>query len=558
MWFTYSAIHCNIEECLTRLYSLRRCHHLFTNFANLKTNVAYNPAHFKWLMAALFFILFFKLGTAPIYILDEAKNAQCAREMLQKNDWIVPTFNGELRTDKPVLHYYFMMLAYKVFGVSEFAARFFSALLGCFTVFLTFRFARRFINSLAAFFAALVLFASTQFLFEFRLSVPDPYLIFFIAAGLFTAFTYLQEGKLKWLLIAAVCFSMAALAKGPVALALPGLCLLIWVMFKKKWRLLFSWKILAAIALVAVITLPWYLAVDKATDGAWTRGFFIEHNLNRFSDPQEGHGGLFILTLAFALIGLLPFTSFVAEVAKNRKQVFANDLVKFSGIVVLAFITFFSVASTKLPNYAMPCYPFVAIILGHYLSRLAAVENGFKKYPVIILTILTLIIPAGGYFALAAEKEVAHLRWLPLILLTAAIAFILLLTTFKNLSNYKRILAIAGAFSVLNVMALHIVYPIIYLQNPVAKTIAEVKKHSTVFSYKLYNPGFNFYLDNNVKKFFNADTLLQAINSQPDAVVISRLENDAELKTLNLTLIAQHHDLFESPTTVLYVINNKP
>ncbi len=94
--------------------------------------------HIWWLIALLSFMLLFRLGSSPIYILDEAKNAQCAREMLQHNDWVVPTFNGELRTDKPVLHYYFMMIAYKVFGINEFSARFFSAILGVLTVIITY------------------------------------------------------------------------------------------------------------------------------------------------------------------------------------------------------------------------------------------------------------------------------------------------------------------------------------------------------------------------------------------------------------------------------------
>jgi 4-amino-4-deoxy-L-arabinose transferase-like glycosyltransferase len=46
-------------------------------------------------------------GTS-VYILDEAKNAGCAMEMYQRGDWVVPTFNDALRTDKPPLHYYFM------------------------------------------------------------------------------------------------------------------------------------------------------------------------------------------------------------------------------------------------------------------------------------------------------------------------------------------------------------------------------------------------------------------------------------------------------------------
>ncbi|TDH26179.1 glycosyltransferase family 39 protein [Segetibacter sp. 3557_3] len=524
----------------------------------MQTNQTFHQKHFIWLMAILFFILFFKLGSAPIYILDEAKNAQCAREMLQRNDWVVPTFNGELRTDKPVLHYYFMMTAYKLFGVSEFAARFFSALLGCLTVLLTFMFSKKYTGALTGFCAALVLAASTQFLFEFRLSVPDPYLIFFIAAGLFTGYAYLQQGKLLYLLLAAVAFGLATLAKGPVALALPGLCLLVWVILRKNWAYVFSWKMLLALLVIAAITAPWYLAVHKATNGAWTQGFFIEHNLNRFSDPQEGHGGLFIVTILFVLIGMLPFTSFLGEVTKARKAVFDDDFIKFAGIVVLAFVVFFSISSTKLPNYPMPCYPFAAIIIGHYLSKVINGDLGLKKYPLFIVLVVLFAVPIGGYFAIQAENEASRVSTIALFLLVAPLAMIAALLRWNNTTNYLRIIRIAGAYSLLNILALHIVYPVLYLQNPVAKTLATVKKYKVVLSYKLYNPGFNFYLDQNVQKFFDVESLRNAIAANPDAVVISRMDNEADLQKLPLKKLASHHDLFESPTTVVYASYDKP
>nr|WP_293304666.1 hypothetical protein [Allomuricauda sp.] len=65
------------------------------------------------------------IGAYPIYILDEARNSEAAREMFVTGDIIVPYFNGQLRTDKPPLHYFFMMLGYKLFGVNAFGARFF-------------------------------------------------------------------------------------------------------------------------------------------------------------------------------------------------------------------------------------------------------------------------------------------------------------------------------------------------------------------------------------------------------------------------------------------------
>jgi 4-amino-4-deoxy-L-arabinose transferase-like glycosyltransferase len=546
------------------------------NKTHLAKSFTYKPSHTWWLLALLAFMLLFRLGAAPIYILDEAKNAQCAREMLQRNDWVVPTFNGELRTDKPVLHYYFMMTAYKMFGVSASSARLFSAIAGILTVAFTFLFARRFANKFTGIFAAIVLAASSHFLFEFRLSVPDPYLIFFITIGLLTAFTYLQQNKLVYVLIAAAAFGLATLAKGPVALALPGLCLFIWVFIKKKWKLVFSRKILLALIVLAVITLPWYLAVDEATNGAWTRGFFIDHNLNRFSDPQEGHGGLFVVTIAFVIIGLLPFIVFIGEVIKRRKAVFANDLVLFSGIVVLAFVVFFSISSTKLPNYPMPCYPFAAIIIGHFLSLLLKGETTSKKYPLYILIGFTALVAIGGFFAIAQEPAAASINWIALFLLVAPLALLVVSILWKNLGSYARIIWILAAYSIFNSMLLHFIYPTLYSQNPVTKTMRIVERHKEVYSYKkvskepytiaknntftivnqegeFYNPAYNFYLRKPVKKFTNIDSLQAALLVHPGAILITTKDTEEQLSRLGLIKVAEHHDLFENPTTVLYV-----
>lgn len=509
--------------------------------------------YFGWLILLLVFLLFWRLGATPIYILDEAKNAQCAREMMQRADWVVPVFNGELRTDKPVLHYYFMAGAYKVFGVSEFAARFFSAIAGFLTVVLTFLFVKRFSNGLTAFFSSLSLVASVHFIFEFRLSVPDPYLIFFLTAGLFSFFIYIEEKKLSFLFYGMVAFALATLTKGPVAILLPGLCLLVWAGIRKKWQSVFNWWLLLAVILFVIIALPWYMAVDKATGGEWTKGFFFGHNLNRFSQPQEGHGGLFILPLVFVVIGLLPFTSFAGELFKNRKQLFREPLVQFSGIVVLAFVLFFSLSATKLPQYPMPCYPFAAVILGHYLYGLSTGSFIFKKYPVYIILFFLVAIPVAAWFSFKSEAEIKGLSSYVLLLSIPALLTLLLLFRWKQIIPSTRIAAIASLFAVLSFLGLHYLYPAIYRQNPVVKTIDLVKKYPAVFAYKKYNPGYNFYLNSIVQQYDDFEKLKEAIQKEPEAVIISRKNNSDDLAALGLYQIASHKDIFELPTTVIYV-----
>lgn len=68
-----------------------------------------------------------------IYILDESKNAEAAREMWDSGNWFNPTFNGQPRYDKPPLHYFFMGVAYSILDVSEFSARIFSGIFGWLT-----------------------------------------------------------------------------------------------------------------------------------------------------------------------------------------------------------------------------------------------------------------------------------------------------------------------------------------------------------------------------------------------------------------------------------------
>ena len=106
--------------------------------------------------------IYFSSGNekSAVFMVDEARNSECAREMYEKSEMVVPTLNYELRTDKPPLHYWFMMAAYSLFGVNEFTARLFSAIFGTLTILLTFYATRRHLGLKQALFAVLVLCSS--------------------------------------------------------------------------------------------------------------------------------------------------------------------------------------------------------------------------------------------------------------------------------------------------------------------------------------------------------------------------------------------------------------
>jgi 4-amino-4-deoxy-L-arabinose transferase-like glycosyltransferase len=134
--------------------------------------------HLVLLTAVSGAVLFINLGVPRLWDRDEPRNAGCAVEMMERADWVVPVFNGELRTHKPVLLYWLMMFAYQVWGISEFAARFPSALAGCGTVLATYAIGRRLFGAGPALWAALILATSLMFDVAARAATPDSLLIF--------------------------------------------------------------------------------------------------------------------------------------------------------------------------------------------------------------------------------------------------------------------------------------------------------------------------------------------------------------------------------------------
>jgi len=89
-----------------------------------------------WLLFAVVIVAVYFFGLSiPLLGPDEPRYAQVAREMFERNDWITPTLGGVNWFEKPALLYWLQIASYNIFGVSEFAARFGSALFGLGTIF---------------------------------------------------------------------------------------------------------------------------------------------------------------------------------------------------------------------------------------------------------------------------------------------------------------------------------------------------------------------------------------------------------------------------------------
>lgn len=504
------------------------------------------------------------LGGHPIYILDEAKNAEAAREMFMSNNWIIPTYNGELRTDKPVLHYWLMMIAYKLFGVNAFAARFFSAIFGVFTIVSTFHFTQKFTNKKLALTTVFVLCSSIFFMQEFHLAVPDPFLIFFISFGLFNFFDFYKNNqKLNWLLMY-ISFGLGVLVKGPIALALPGLIIFLFLLFKKEFNVQSVLRINPFLGLILslLICVPWYYQVHLATNGAFTKGFFLQHNLQRFSGEMEGHGGLPFVTWAFVLLGLLPFSFFIIQgFVQSWKHRRKNDFILFSFLVSASFILFFSVSSTKLPNYPMPSYPFIAILIGYYFQFMLQNKTPDKGFKVSFWFIfgISIVLPIGGFVALTwVEVQLKTANYVSIILLPLTIGSILGFIYLKRNQIQKSLISI-GIGSMLVIIGLFtFAYPKLTALSPVSLAKKQFSPKDQFIIYRGYDPAFLFNLERTFPIANNREEIENLLMETPNAYIITKEKFlNSDWNDVKSTIHLKQKSLFENYTTVIFRIDEQ-
>jgi 4-amino-4-deoxy-L-arabinose transferase-like glycosyltransferase len=532
-------------------------------------------------------VFFPNLGSPSLWDIDESHNAECAREMLEAGDYVVPTFNFRLRTDKPPLQYWVLILSYQLFGVSEFAARFGSALCGIGIVLLTYWLARRMFDGATGFLAGLILATSVMFCVSAHAVTPDAFLILLTSASFLLVWWGHQSGSTWWLVGFGLTTGLAVLAKGPVGLVLPFATNLLFLLWERRWRDLWDWRMVAGCAFFGLVTLPWYILVGSETKWAFWEGFFLKHNLQRFQTPLEGHRGPFFyhplaLIAAFApwscFLGLTVWYSTGSRARRDGAGTADESArlpaaYRFLWCWIAVWMVFFSAASTKLPNYVLPCYPALAILTARFLVRWQGqaiqIPRSLMAVGLGCLALVGLVVGAGLLVASGAVPgiplrgrefpELGPWSVLGLIPPTAAVAA----GYWLYQGQRKRVLVVVSVaalgFVAVGAAFLPEVVDEHKVHRPFAAAIAEhqTERDVRIGCYRFYQPGLVFYTKRPVEVLRQEQDAIDHLRSPLQSFLVlpgetwERLRGDVDVPT---EVVARKHD-YQTGKEIVLVIN---
>lgn len=359
----------------------------------------------KWLAAITVVASFFwLLGAAPLFDVDEGAFSQATMEMFQRGDFLSTYLNGEPRYDKPILVYWLQALAVSALGPSEWAFRLPSALCGTLWAWITYLFVKRGYGPHRGRLAAVLLATSLGVFIIGRAATADALLNLLIAASMFAAWLHLSTGQRAWLYAAHAAIGLGVLAKGPIAILIPFAVTLIFCLLRKNLRIwvkaVFDWR---ALLLLLAIALPWYVVILAKEGRGFVEGFFLKHNVGRFSGPVSGHGGSLLYYFPALIFLSLPFTALVVPVARRWRAVWRDDLQTYLLLWFAFVFIFFSLSGTKLPHYLLYGYTGLAVLMALHGHDLKA--TFWPLLPVLLFFLALLGLPYAVHYGMEHVRD---------------------------------------------------------------------------------------------------------------------------------------------------------
>jgi outer membrane protein assembly factor BamB len=352
-------------------------------------NVKFSGWRFSWfsehadavcvlVILAFSALLFVNLGREPLWIADEQTYSQWAYHMVKTGDYLTPWANGELTfyIAKPPLMMWLMSLSYQVFGVNNFATRFWSPVFGMLSLVLVFFLGKQLYNRRVGLLAALVFGTFLTFYELSTHAMTDGPLVFFVLGSMYFLFLSesAAENSSRYLILGGLFFGLALMTKQIQALVIPLIGFFYFILTKKKVSFLWVKRFALFCGVGFLVFSPWLIYMVLRFGSDFWQVYFMYHGVSRVVGTIEEHAGGYLFYFNYLVssenalwVVLLPFAvglcAFNAVFKRSKGDTFI--LVWMTTVLAL-----FTLAQTKINWYILPAFPAFAVAISNLLYQL--------------------------------------------------------------------------------------------------------------------------------------------------------------------------------------------
>ncbi|MFM8622390.1 MAG: ArnT family glycosyltransferase [Holophagaceae bacterium] len=429
---------------------------------------------------------------------DEPDFAQAVREMIARNEWIFPYFNGLIYTEKPILFYWLMKVSnwfiqvingtsVEIHFLTPWALRLPSVLSSILFFFFLKRWTKRFLSEQLSHRTVMILgvfplwiwqaqFIQIDMLFAVLLASSWMYWIggYLLENGLAS---YQKDNETSFMYRRFVIFlALATLTKGPLAAVMTIAILPLFLFTQRGNYQLKEFHVLKLLTLFLAIVLPWYCVAIYQAGLSYGYYLIIYQNIERALRAWD-HIQPWWKYFEYTLGDLFPWSILLIPsfftIYKNKEN--RNPLMIFIALCIIVPFGILSISQSKQGKYLLMSFPFAALIVAGFLGEVASktrkslkwlIHFAFVITPLILCVVfLTLVLHTHGVIPMPhlisvyyepASRTLLHALLLITSLGTFAVVYRLMTKDFLAASK-----ELCVTLSLIFVTAAHFGFPIL-------------------------------------------------------------------------------------------------
>ncbi|WP_282002789.1 ArnT family glycosyltransferase [Veillonella denticariosi] len=442
-------------------------------------------------------LVFYMVGNNILPVTDpvESNYALTAKEMVLSGNWLSPQIYGTYWYDKPIMIYWLIALGFKLFGIADWVVRLPSTFFGALSVATMYQAIRsmsgRWVLGLIA---ASVLGSSLMFWTVAHGVVTDMVLLYTTLMIMIYAYKGLVLNRRNAMIVAYAFAALGVLTKGPVAIVLPGIILLIYAAIYRSGTMLkriFDWR---GILVFCAIALPWYAYMYSVHGQAFIDGFLGLHNVTRATQSEHPEDNVWWYYIAIFLGASLPWTGAVIygiiSGYKQRRKAYVYCLAWGLGTIL-----FYTLMATKYPLYTfVSLIPFSAF---GAMGVMKAVRAGRSRVLPWIIIGPTLLL----WLSYVVASFFAPWGFYYLLYVVVAVSVLLVLHAWYTHHRYRLVsIIVLGTMVISSIVLMEGVEPLFKQRSSIDVVPVVDSYDGDVYYYNGYSTAVVYYTGHKVVK----------------------------------------------------------